>query len=77
MESKYPSIVFLNIIMFDAVKDWARRRIRHVITTCACNTADTQLNAKSRLSKDVRMQHFRFHNEDAINVNKVYLFRIY
>ena len=23
------------------------------------------------------MQHFRFHKEDAINVNKVYLFRIY
>ena len=41
------------------------------------NTADNQLNAKPRLSKDVRMQHFRFHKEDAINVNKAYLFRIY
>ena len=40
-------------------------------------TADNQLNAKPRLSKDVRMQHFRFHKEDAINVNKVHLFRIY
>ena len=39
-------------------------------------TADNQLNAKPRLSKDVRLQHFRFHKEDAINVNKVYLFRI-
>ena len=38
------------------------------------NTADNQLNAKPRLSKDVRMQHFRFHKEDAININKVYLF---
>ena len=35
-------------------------------------TADNQFNAKPRLSKDVRMQHFRFHKEDAINVNKVY-----
>ena len=34
-------------------------------------TADNQLNAKLRLSKYVRMQHFRFHKEDAINVNKV------
>ena len=40
-------------------------------------TADNQLNAKPRLSKDVRMQHFRFHEEDAVNVNKVHLFRIY
>ena len=40
-------------------------------------TADNQLNAKSRLSKDVHMQHFRFHKEDAVNVNNVYLFRIY
>ena len=40
-------------------------------------TADNQLNAKPRLSKDVRMQHFQFHKEDAINVNKVYLFRIH
>ena len=39
--------------------------------------ADNQLNAKPRLSKDVCMQHFWFHKEDAINVNKVYLFRIY
>ena len=30
------------------------------------NTVDNQLNAKRRLSKDVRMQHFRFHKEDAI-----------
>ena len=28
------------------------------------NTADNQLNAKPRLSKGVRMQHFRFHKED-------------
>ena len=40
-------------------------------------TADNQLNAKPRLSKDMRMQHFRFHKEDAINENKVYLYRIY
>ena len=40
-------------------------------------TADNQLNAKPRLSKDVRMQHFRFHKEDAINVYTVYLFQIY
>ena len=40
-------------------------------------TADNQLNAKPGLSKDVRMQHFRLHKEDAINVNKVNLFRIY
>ena len=39
--------------------------------------ADNQLNAKPRLSKDVHMQHFRFHKKDAININKVYLFRIY
>ena len=39
----------------------------------ACITADNRLNAKPRLRKDVRMQHFRFHKEDAINVNKVYL----
>ena len=38
------------------------------------STADNQLNAKPRLSKDVRMQHFGFHKDDAINVNKVYLF---
>ena len=38
------------------------------------STADNQLNAKPRLSKDVRMQHFRFYKEDAINIKKVYLF---
>ena len=49
--------------------------MRSTYHTCSVNlsTADNQLNAKPRLSKDVRMQHFRFHKMDAINVNKVYL----
>ena len=49
-----------------------RSPVKHLIIT-----ADNQLNAKPRLSKDVRMQHFGFHKEDAINVNKMYLFQIY
>ena len=48
----------------------------HFFTGLYC-TADNQLNVKPRLSVDFRMQHFRFHKEDAINVNKKYLFRIY
>ena len=36
-------------------------------------TADNQLNAKPRSSKDVRMQHFRIHKEDAINVIRTHL----
>ena len=47
---------------------------QNTLTRNILYTADNQLNAKPRLSKDVRMQHFRFHREDAINVNKVYCY---
>ena len=48
---------------------------KNTLTGNILYTADNQLNAKPRLSKDVRrMQHFRFHKEDAINVNKMYCY---